>query len=118
MYLGSDKFLDHVHEMGQKHKHLDIPKYKKQVAKLSVETVVAKVAKIYKEKPEEILRAGRRGSDARSVAIYLLKKRSGMSSREIGLKMGIGTSAVGNQWLKIKKRVIEDKELAKKLEKC
>ncbi len=49
---------------------------------------------------------------------YLLKKRLGMSSKEIGLKMGIGASAVGNQWLKIKKRLAEDKELAGKLLKC
>jgi chromosomal replication initiation ATPase DnaA len=86
--------------------------------KLKPEEVLAKVAKMYKEKPEEILRAGRRESEARSVAIYLLKKRSQMSSREIGLKMGIGASAVGNQWLKIKKRLAENKELANKLVKC
>ena len=98
--------------------YLDIPKYQKHVVKLSAEEVLAKVAKMFKEKPEEILRAGRRESEARSVAIYLLKKRSGMSSREIGLKIGIGTSAVGNQWLKIKKRLAEDKELAEKVTKC
>ena len=118
VYLGSDKFMDHVHEMGQKHKHLDIPKYQKHVVKLKPEEVLTKVAKMYKEEPGEILRAGRRESEARSVAIYLLKKRSGMSSREIGLKIGIGTSAVGNQWLKIKKRLAEDKELAEKVTKC
>jgi len=118
VYLGSEKFLDHVHEVGQKHKHLDVPKYQKHVVKLKPEEVLAKVAKMYKEKPEEILRAGRRESEARSVAIYLLKKRSQMSSREIGLKMGIGASAVGNQWLKIKKRLAENKELANKLVKC
>ncbi len=38
-----------------------------------------------------------------------------MSSREIGFKMGIGASAVGNQWLKIKKRMAEDKRLADKV---
>ena len=86
--------------------------------KLKPEEVLAKVGKIYKEKPEEILMAGRRESEARSVAIYLLKKRSAMSSREIGLKMGIGASAVGNQWQKIKKRMSEDKAFADKVVKC
>jgi len=86
--------------------------------KLSVEEVLTKVGKLYKEKPEEILKAGRKDSEARSVAIYLLKKKSGLSSREIGLKMGIGTSAVGNQWLKFKKRLAEDKELVDKVSRC
>ncbi len=58
---------------------------------------------MYGEKPEEVLRAGRRKSVARAVAIYLLKKESGLSLGEIGKRMEVGFSAVGNQWSKIKK---------------
>jgi REP element-mobilizing transposase RayT len=116
-YLGKEEFLSRVHEVGQKHKHLDVPKYQKHVVKLKLEEVLAKVAKLHGEKPEEILKAGRRESEARNVAIYLLKKKSGMSSKAIAEKMGIGASAVGNQWLKMKKRINEDQELARKLEK-
>jgi REP element-mobilizing transposase RayT len=116
-YLGKEEFLSQVHEVGQKHKHLDVPKYQKQVVGLKPEEVLAKVAKLHGEKPGEILKAGRRESEARNAAIYLLKKKSGMSSKAIAEKMGIGASAVGNQWLKMKARVAKDKELAQKLEK-
>jgi REP element-mobilizing transposase RayT len=117
VYLGKEEFLSRVHEVGQKHKHLDVPKYQKQVVKLKPEEVLVKVAKAYEEKPEEILKAGRRESEARNVAIYLLRKKSGMSSKAIAEKMGIGASAVGNQWLKMKRRVAKDEELARKLDK-
>jgi REP element-mobilizing transposase RayT len=118
VYLGKEKFLNHVHEVGQRHKDLDVPKYQKHVVKLKLNDVLAKVSKIYGVKPEEILKAGKRRSEARDVAIYLLKKKSGMSSREIGIQMGVGASAVGNRWLAMKKRVGEDKELARKIVKC
>ena len=118
VYLGGKEFLDYVHEVGQKHKHLDVPKYQKHVVKLKLEEVLAKVAKMYGEKPEEILKAGRRKSEARDVAIYLLKRKSGMSFKSIGLRMGVGASAVGNRWLAIKKKIAEDKKFAEKLVKC
>ena len=115
IYLGSDEFLDQVHETGQNHKSLDVPKYQKHVVKQSPEEVIRKAARAYGEKPEELLRAQKRGSEARDVAIYLLKKESGLSLKEIGQRMGIGATAVGNRWTKIKARVLNDKELVKKL---
>ncbi len=115
VYLGSEKFLDRVHEVGQKHKNLDVPKYQKHVVKQEPERIVAKVAKAYGEKPEELLKA--RGSEARDVAIYLLKLESGLSLKEIGKKMGIGPTAVGNRWVKIRARLLKDGKLAKKIQK-
>ncbi len=72
----------------------------------------------YGVKPEEILKAGKRRSEARDVAIYALKKKAGLSSRIIGERMGVGASAVGNRWLTMKKRIREDKKLAQKISKC
>lgn len=115
VYLGSEKFLDHVHEVGQKHKHLDVPKYQKQVVKAEPEGILRKVAKTYGEKVEELLRPGRKKAESRDVAVYLLKKESGLSLREIGKRLGIGATAAGNRWTKIKERLKEDKELASKI---
>ena len=69
------------------------------------EEVLAKAAKIYGEKPGEVLKAGKRESEARDAAIYLMKRKSGMSSMEIGEKMGVGASAVGNRIAMVKKRM-------------
>ncbi len=63
----------------------------------------------------ELLRAGQRRSEARDLAIYLLKKEAGMSLKEIRKRMGIGPTAVGNRWVKVKKRVAKDKWLAQKV---
>ena len=115
IYLGGKEFLDKVHEVGQRHKHLDVPKYQKHVVKQDPKEVLEKVGRMYGEKPEEILRAGKRESEARDMAIYLLKRKSGMSSKAIGMKMGVGESAVGNRLMKIKKRLAEDEKFAQKL---
>src|SRR5208283_319520 len=102
IYLGGKEFLDSVHEVGKKHSHLDVPRYQKHVVKQEAEKVIAKIAKAYGEKPEELLRGGRKRFEARDVAIYLLKRECGLSLKEIGKRMGIGPTAVGNRWVKIK----------------
>jgi putative transposase len=118
VYLGGEKFLDKVHEVGQRHRNFDVPKYQKQVVKADPRKVLEKVAAVYGEKPEEILKAGRRRREARDVAIYLLKKESGLSLKEIGKRMGVGFSAVGNHWGRVKARLSRDREFFKRLLKC
>jgi REP-associated tyrosine transposase len=118
IYLGGEKFLDKVHEVGRKHRNLDVPKYQKQVVKAAPKAILEKVARVYGEKPEEILKSGRRRRESRDAAIYLLKRESGLSLKEIGKKMGVGFSAVGNQWSRIKVRLTKDREFARRLLKC
>jgi REP element-mobilizing transposase RayT len=55
VYLGGDKFLKHVHEVGQKHKHLDVPRYQKELVKHDPEKVISYVAREYGLKREEVL---------------------------------------------------------------
>ncbi len=55
IYLGGKEFLEKVHEVGQRHKHLDVPKYQKHVVKQDPKEVLEKVGRMYGEKPEEIL---------------------------------------------------------------
>src|ERR1700690_3964598 len=95
VYLGGKEFLDKVHRKGQKHKDLDVPKYQKEVVRKDPEEMLRKVGKIYGVKAEEILKTGKRRFEARDAAIYLLKKESKLSLKEIGKRMGVGFSAVG-----------------------
>ena len=118
LYLGEREFLSHVHEVGQKHHHLDVPKYQKHIVKHDPEVILKRVGKEYGEKPEEVLKAGRRRSEAKQVAIYLLKKEGGLSLREIGQRMGVGFSAVGNQWAKAKEKFTKDKNFSRVILKC
>ncbi len=117
VYLGGKEFLSRVHEVGQKHKHLDVPKYQKYVVKQEPQKIIHKVANAYGEKVEELLRPGRKRAESRDVAVYLLKKESGLSLREIGRRLGIGATAAGNRWAGMKGRVIRDRNLAVKIDK-
>jgi len=58
VYLGKEEFLNKVHELGRKHRHLDVPKYQKHVVKADPQEVLKKVGSVYGEKPEEILNQG------------------------------------------------------------
>ena len=118
VYLGGEEFLNKVHEVGRKHKSLDTPKYQREVVKLKPEDVLGKVAKVYGVKAGDLLLAGAREFEARDAAIYWLKKDSGLSLRAIGERIGVGFSAVGNQWSKIKKRMSKDHGYAQRLLKC
>jgi chromosomal replication initiation ATPase DnaA len=88
------------------------------VVKKEPAKVLEKIGEVYGEKPDEILKAGKRRREAREAAIYWLKKESGLSLKEIGKRMGVGMSAVGNQWARIKAKMAKDRAFAKRLLKC
>lgn len=117
-YLGTQEFLGKVHEIGKKHKNLDVPKYQKEVVKRNPEEILKTIGRVYGVKAEEILKFGKRGFEARDAAIYLLKKESKLSLKEIGGRIGVGFSAVGNQWTRVKKRMEEDGAFAQRVLKC
>lgn len=115
IYLGSEEFLNQVHKVGKKHQHLDVPKYQKEVVKQDPEKVIAKVAKSYGLKPGEVLVARARRREPKEVAIYLLKKESGLSLKEIGKRMGVSFGAVGHLWTSAKRRLEQDPQFAQKV---
>jgi DNA-directed RNA polymerase specialized sigma24 family protein len=57
-----------------------------------------------------------RKREAKEMAIYLLKKESGLSLKEIGKRMGVSLGAVGHHWVSAKKRLVADNEFARKLQ--
>jgi hypothetical protein len=115
VYLGGKEFLEKAHEIGKKKRNLDIPKYQKVVVKKDPEKILAEVAKAYGEKPEKLMMAGRRVSEARDIVIYLMKMESGLSLREIGKRIGVGSTAVGNRWVLMKRRILKDKAFAQRV---
>ena len=117
VYLGTREFLTQVEKTGKAHDNLDIPKYQKQVVRQDPDRVLERVSKEYGLKPVEILKAGQR-HEARDVAVYLLKKESGLSLKEIGRKMGVGFSAIGNRWAIVKARMGKDQAFVQRIEKC
>ncbi len=115
VYLGSEKFLKQVHEIGKKHQNLDVPKYQVHVVKQDPEQILRKVAKNHGIKPEEVLVARARRREAKEMAVYLLKKESGLSLKEIARRMGVSLGAVSHLWLSAKRRLTEDKAFAREV---
>ncbi len=68
-------------------------------------------------KPGELLVARARRREAKEVAIYRLKRESGLSLREIGERMGVSYGAVGHYWTAAKDRLRQDRAFAQKLKK-
>jgi DNA-directed RNA polymerase specialized sigma24 family protein len=58
-----------------------------------------------------------RKSEPKEAAIYLLRKESGLSLKEIGRRMNVSLGAIGHHWVKAKKRMSEDEGFAKKVNK-
>jgi putative transposase len=118
VYLGGEKFLEKMEGLIKGNKTLDIPKYQKKVLRPAPERVLLNVAKMYGVKLEDIQKPRSRNNEARDVAIYLLKKESGLSSKAIGQVLGVIPSAIGNRWNGMKRRVAQDKALAQRIAKC
>jgi REP element-mobilizing transposase RayT len=118
LYLGGEEFLEKMEGFFREDENLDIPKYQKLVFRPTLNAVISRAAKVYGVKEAAIYKSRTLSNEARDVAIYLLKKESGLTSKAIGLKLGVSPSAVGNRWNRMKKRVAEDKSLARKVLKC
>src|SRR5437870_5380871 len=78
IYLGGEDFLKKVQSRIKGPRDSEIPFVHKQPAAPRVQDLLAKVAKGYGEKKEEILRPTRRPSEARQVVIYLARQVAGL----------------------------------------
>jgi REP element-mobilizing transposase RayT len=80
----------------------------------SAEDVVRKVARAFGIRDEVIVGKGERGNMARKIAIYLVKRWSGLSNEEIGGMFGkIHYSAVSKGSARLEMEMARDKRLAK-----
>ena len=96
--IGSADFVDQVaekHLRGRKEIHGEESRLR-EVVGVRPDTVLREVANYFGIKGEEIRRREQRYTEARYVASYLLRRHCLMSLREIGDKVGLHYSAVGN----------------------
>ena len=118
LYLGGEKFRDKMRGFVRDLDHPDIPRYQKQGTPPQTEEVLREVAKVYGTVVGDLLRSGKKGNEARDVAMYLLQRHSGRTLREIGGLFGVSFSAVGNRCAVIRQRISEEPALARRVEKC
>ena len=89
--LGRDRFVDRIRRILRGHEGGDreSDSVRRELMAETIDTVVARVARVYKVRPEDVMKR-RRGNEARQVALWLARERCGsrMTMREIGKKMG------------------------------
>ena len=71
----------------RKKRDLEVPLFHHRLEKHDPDRVLESVAKAFKLEVAEVLRVTRRPNGARDVAIWLLRKESGLSLREIGVNL-------------------------------
>ncbi len=95
--LGREGFLRKLSDRlkVRKEQHREVPSLRKLQPKVEAPAIIACVAKAYRCSKDELLRRGRKGNEARAVAMVLIWDCCGMRLREIGeLFDGSGYTAV------------------------
>jgi putative transposase len=82
--------------------------HKKAIQSMDPGIITQTVASYYKQDPELMRKAKKKPLLARKIAIYLLKKLSAMTNKEIGLEFGIGYSGVSWTAQDIERLIQED----------
>ena len=84
---------------------------------LTEKAVIAAVAKRFKMSMEELCASRSRPIRAKQIAIYLLRRHTALTNREIGEKFGMGHSAVSKAGLYIEQLIARDKGMRRMVEK-
>jgi hypothetical protein len=116
--LGGDEFKEKIKGLlkGQRISE-EIVERKRLKGSPRAEDVVREVAGVFRVREEAIKGKGRRDNRARKVAIYLVKRYSGLSNEEIGeLFGGIHYSAVSKVSARVEREMEGDKKLSKLVE--
>ena len=92
--MGSEEFIE---EMMNRHggKKTQVAR-RKELVGIKAEAIMTAVGKYYGIKPEEMKERGWRYTEPRYVASYLMRRYGLMGLREIGERVGLHFSAVGN----------------------
>ena len=116
--LGDDEFRGFV--MKSISQHVDIPESRTQQSKPTVEKILRGVEHYY-DVPSEVLLKSTRGrgvlTPARSLAMYLCQEKAELTLAEIANVFGLASYASAGATIRnLRKRIDEDKELAKDLD--
>jgi len=91
----------------------------KRVIKSStdIESIVRVVADKYKNSPEDIYKAKNKPLLSKKIVLFLAKRLTGLTNREIGGYFGIGHSAVSKAAMDMERLIRENKRISKDVER-
>ncbi|MDD3295729.1 MAG: transposase [Candidatus Omnitrophica bacterium] len=92
--LGKDKFIKDTLNTLKVQVESEEFAYKKLIQGIDPEAIIQEVAQYYKKEPEVMYKAKKKPLLAKKVAIYLLKRFTSLSNKDIGGRFNIGYSGV------------------------
>ena len=92
--LGKEKFIRTTLDTLKEKVETGDFSYKKTVCGLDSQTVIQTVAEYYKKGPDVLRKARKKPLLAKKIAVYLLKKLTALTNKEIGDEFGISYSGV------------------------
>jgi hypothetical protein len=115
--LGSPDFIkDQLRHMGNQIKSVEVSHRQELRRDDQMEqAIISAVAKQFKIPSQDLFASKSRPMRAKQVAIYLLRRHTSLTNREIGEMFGIGHSAVSKAGLYIEQLVAADKGLRRKV---
>ena len=72
---------------------------------------------MYKKKPEELINSRKRTAIEKQVAIYLIRRHTGLTNGEIGKIFRMRAQAVSKAWIKIERLMEKNRKTRIKLKK-
>ena len=121
--LGGEHFLQRVKDrLASRKEHRELPALRQLRRRPDVQSILEGVAKVYRCSKEQLLERGRKGNEARAVAMVLIWDCCGMRLREIGaLFGGAAYTAVAQMIARTKEKDRRSKlkfKLNKLMDKC
>ena len=114
--LGREKFIKStLNILKDRVKSTDFA-YKKNIHSLVPEEIIGKVADYYKKEPEELCRARKKPLLAKKIAVFLLKKLTALTNKQIGERFGIGYSGVSWVVQNVERLMEENKGVRREVE--
>lgn len=114
--LGKEKFIkDKLNVLKNQVESKDFA-YRKLLYAKPCDQIIQKVADYYKKEPEILYKARKKPLLAKKIAVYLLKKLTALTNREIGDKFSIGYSGVSWIVKDVEELAVKDSRIKRDIE--
>jgi REP element-mobilizing transposase RayT len=118
IYLGSEAFRRRVQQWVRRRDDPEIPQGQRRPGRPAPERLLQRVAAVYRVASATLLHPRRRPSEARQVALYLLRQEAGLGLQAIAKRFGVGYSAVSHRLSAVRSRLAGDPAFKARVEKC
>jgi REP element-mobilizing transposase RayT len=118
IYLGSEAFRQRVQRLVRHRPDPEIPQAQRFPARPAAARLLHQVATLYGVAVADLLRPTWRPSEARQVAMALLRQEAGLGLRAIAARFGVGYSAVSHRLTAVRARLAADPAFKARVQKC